>query len=216
MIRAEPRDDLGAVGLAAACMQGARDLEGELVRFAAGVGEGEDRLVADHDLRQALGEFGDVDVRDAGVEGDELEFPDLVGDALRHLGAAMADLAGAEMAAGVEQAVALLVEDIGALAADDHLRIAVGILALEGGEVGEEMADVALRALTGGSAGPGRRRLRESSSSACSEECRSGVGQDRMTKGSWTSSESSHHTLLVWRYWSIASMPFWRPMPLDL
>ncbi len=102
----------------------------------------------------------DVDVRDAGVEGDELEFPDLVGDALRHLGAAMADLAGAEMAAGVEQAVAVLVEDIGALAADDHLRVAVGILALEGGEVGKEMADAALRPLTGGSAGPGRRRLR--------------------------------------------------------
>ena len=88
----------------------------------------------------------DVDVRDAGVERDELELRDLLGDALRPLRLApMADLAGAEMAAGVEQAVAVLVEDIGAFAADDHLRIAVGIFALEGGEIGEEVADVPFR-----------------------------------------------------------------------
>ena len=81
---------------------------------------------------------------------------DLVGDAARHLGAAMADLAGAEMAAGVEQAIALLVEDIGALAADDHLRIAVGIFALQRGEVGEEMADVFPGAIAGRGPGPCR------------------------------------------------------------
>ena len=141
-------------------MEGAGDLEGELVRFAARVGEGEDRLVADGDLRQALGELGDVDMRDAGIEGDELERLHLVGDPSRHLRPAVADLAGAEVAAGVEQPVAVLVEDIGALAAHDHLRIAVGILALEGGEVGEEVADVPLGPLAVGDAGPGRRGFR--------------------------------------------------------
>jgi len=159
VIGARPRDDLGAVRLAAAGVKGAGDLEGELVRLAARVCEGEDRLVADHDLRQALGQLGDVDVRNPRVERDELEFLDLVGDPLCHFGAAMADLAGAEMAAGVEQAIALLVEDIGALAADDHLRVAVGVLALQRGEVGEEMADVFPGAITGGGPGPCRRRL---------------------------------------------------------
>ena len=50
-------------------------LKASSFELAAGVGEGEDRLVADHDLRQALGELGDIDVRDAGVERDELERP---------------------------------------------------------------------------------------------------------------------------------------------
>ncbi len=124
VIRAGARDDLGARRLAAPGMVGAGDLEGELVRFAARVGEGEHRLLAHRDLRQALGELGNVDVRDTGIKGDELERPGLLGDAPGDLGTTMADLAGAEVAAGVEQAVAVLVEDVGTLAADDHLGVA--------------------------------------------------------------------------------------------
>ena len=125
-------------------------LKASSFELATGIGEGEDRLFAHHDAGKALSELGDIDVGNAGIEGDELELPGLVGYAAGDLGAAVADLAGAEMAAGVEKPVAVLVEDIGALAADDHLGISGRILALEGGEIREEMADMPLGAIAGG------------------------------------------------------------------
>ena len=157
VVGAEPGDDLGALRRAAAGVVGAGDLEGELVRFAARIGEGEHRLVAHHDAGEPFRQLRDIDVRDAGIERDELERLDLGGDAAGHFGATMADLAGAEVAAGVEQAMAVLVEDIGTLAADHHLGVAVGILALECDEIGKEVADMALGASAGGTAVKGRR-----------------------------------------------------------
>ena len=59
----------------------------------------------------------------------------------RDLAPAVADLAGAEMAAGVEQLATLDVPDVRALGADDHPRVLVRKGGLELAEVGEEVTD---------------------------------------------------------------------------
>src|SRR5262245_15241684 len=87
---------------------------------------------------------GDI-VRIAGIEGREFETLGLLGHSPPHLLATMADIAGAEMIAGVEQPPPLVVEDIGALAANDDMRVDARILILEACEIGQEMPQAALR-----------------------------------------------------------------------
>ena len=57
---------------------------------------------------------------------------------------------------------------------------------------------------------------REASRSSEPRQLAQSGAQAFRTNGSCTSSESSHQTLFVCRYSSTPSMPFWRPMPLDL
>ena len=86
-------------------------------------------------------------MREPGVERDEVELADLARDALADLAPPVPDLAGAEVAAGVEQHAPLGVPDVRALGADDQPRILVRVGALELPEVGEEVADRMPRAL---------------------------------------------------------------------
>jgi hypothetical protein len=59
------------------------------------------------------------------------------------------------MATGVEEAVTLLIEDIGTLSADHHLRIARRVFPFERRKIGKEVPDVPLgpvaRSFDGGS-----------------------------------------------------------------
>ena len=141
MVRAVAGEHDGAALVAAPAVVGAGDLEGELVGLAAARREREDRIVDRDELGEHLRELDRLRMREPGVEGDEVELADLPRDALADLSPAVPDLAGAEMAAGVEQHASLGVPDVRALGADDHARVLVRIGGLELPEVGEEVAD---------------------------------------------------------------------------
>src|SRR4029077_5542895 len=123
--------DLRAPRLTAPGVISARNLERKFVGFAAAIGEGKDRLVAGYQLRQALTELCHIDMRDAGVQRYELELSDLLGHLPRDLAPAVPDLASPEVAARIQQPIAVLIHHIRAIPGNDHLRIARRIFAFQ-------------------------------------------------------------------------------------
>jgi hypothetical protein len=144
VVGAVARQDDCALGLAAARVVGAGELEGEVVGLRPARREREDRVVHRHESGEPLGELDRLGVRRAGVERSELQRRRLGGHALADLTAAVADHARAEVVAGVEQAAPGVVVQVGPLAARDQPRIHARIARLEITEVRMDVADTTL------------------------------------------------------------------------
>ena len=96
----------------------AAELERGLDRLAAAAGEEDAVEVAGRELGDPRRELDRARVR-VGPVREEAELARLVGAGLRDVGAAVADVHAEQRAQAVEVAVAVLVPDVAALAADD-------------------------------------------------------------------------------------------------
>src|SRR6185312_11306942 len=144
MVGVRAGHDLEAPALSAHTPVGTRQLEGDVVGLAAARGEREARIRHGHERAELGGQPRDRLVGEARLEAHEVELPDLVRDGVRHRSAAVTDLADTEADAGVQRAVAVLVEEVGALRADDHARIGAREGLIERGEIAREMAYLCL------------------------------------------------------------------------
>ena len=132
-------DDLRALAAAVGAVPVARDLDRGLDRLRAAVGEEDAVEVARGELGDPLGELDRARMRVAPVRV-EVELADLGGGRLAVVGAAVAGVAAEERAEAVEVAVAVVVVDVGALAAGDDRDLVVGVVAAHSREVQPEVA----------------------------------------------------------------------------
>ena len=116
-------DHLVPLGLADQLEVLAGQLPGRLDRLGAAGGEEDPVEVAGGELGEPLGQLDGLRVR-VGPQREVGELGGLLGAGLGQLGAAVADLAGEQAGQAVEVALAVLVVDVDALAADDDRDLA--------------------------------------------------------------------------------------------
>ena len=112
----------------------ARELQRRLDRLGAARGEEDAVEVAGRQARDPSRQLDRARMRVAPV-GDEVELADLALHRLADLGAAVAGVAAEEAREAVEVAVAVLVVDVGALAAGDDRDRVLGVVAAHAREV---------------------------------------------------------------------------------
>ena len=115
-------DELDLAGVAGRAVVGARELDRRLHRLRAARGEEDAVEVARRQRRDPGGELDRARVRVA-PDREEVELLDLARRGLAELRAAMAGVDAEEGGEAVEVAVAVLVPDVGALAADDDRHV---------------------------------------------------------------------------------------------
>ena len=119
-------DHLGLVGLAGQLEVLAGELQRRLDGLAAAAGEEHAVQVAGRERGDPRRELDRRRMR-VGPVGEEAELLGLVGAGLGDVGAAVADVDAEQRREAVEVAVAVLVVDVAALAADDDRHLVVGV-----------------------------------------------------------------------------------------
>src|SRR6266545_2456497 len=127
-------EDLVAAGLADRPEVLARQLPCALDRLAAAVGEEHAVAVSRRDRRQPLGQLDRARVRVA-PQREVGQLAGLLGGGLGQLGAAVADLHHEQPGQPVQVAPAVLVVDVGSVAADDHRDLVIRSVAGHPGEM---------------------------------------------------------------------------------
>ena len=151
------RDDLRLQRVAVQLVVLAGELPGRLDGLGAARGEEDPVEVAGREAGDALGQLDRLRVRVAPV-GVEAELLDLRGRGLADLGAAVAGVHAEERREAVEVALAVLVVDVGALAARDDRDLVAVVVRAHAREVHPEMAARLLLKIAGSAGALARRR----------------------------------------------------------
>ncbi len=133
------RDDLVLGPVASELVVLAGQLQRGLDGFAAAAGEEHAVEVAGREIGDLGGQLDRARMRVAPV-GEEAELFCLIGTGLRHIGAAVADVRAEERAEAVEVALAVLVEDVAAVAADDDRDLRPVLIGAHAAEVHPQVA----------------------------------------------------------------------------
>ncbi len=133
------RDDLVLGPVAAELVVLAGQLQRGLDGFTAAAGEEDAVEVAGRELCDLGGQLNRARMRVAPV-GEEAELLRLIGTSLRHIGAAVTDVRAEERAEAVEVLLAVLIEDVAALAANDDRDLGAVFIGTHAAEVHPQVA----------------------------------------------------------------------------